>query len=263
MALLWADWDGSQLTSLTNAPFGGLQYQSTTPPDALKYLFFCIEKWGRAQEITHLKIKTPPTGYPETIPSTWHEVYQSNGFQPTYSHVNHHLVVTSDAFASTISAAERRRLRKCQRAGFDYSLLPNPNPTEVYAFLYECRHRKGYPLPIDFEGFSNLLTQLPDEALVFAVKNGAKLISLTVAIRVNSRILYNFCPADDLDYRTFSPTVMLNAALYDYAQKNTIELIDLGTSLDHFGTEKSSLIRFKENLGGQRSMKVTYEKSFL
>ncbi len=57
--------------------------------------------------------------------------------------------------------------------------------------------------------------------------------------------------------------VLLNSYLYEYAQSEGIVLIDLGVSLDHTGREKASLMRFKENLGAERSEKVTYEKVFI
>ena len=56
--------------------------------------------------------------------------------------------------------------------------------------------------------------------------------------------------------------VLLNGYLYEYAQSAGIELIDLGVSLDHQGTEKASMMRFKENLGAEKSEKVTYEKGY-
>jgi hypothetical protein len=55
---------------------------------------------------------------------------------------------------------------------------------------------------------------------------------------------------------------MLTETVYIFCQNENIPLLDLGISLDHHGNEKPELIRFKENIGGERSYKVTYEKVF-
>src|SRR5690606_38677596 len=121
----------------------------------------------------------------------------------------------------------------CLRAGFTAEIWQNPDPAQVYAFLAESRQRQGYPLSLDVDQFRLLLTNFPHQAQVFVVKAANEIISLTVGIRVSSKILYNFCPADNLDYRSYSPMVLLNAYLYEYAQRAGIELVDLGVSLDH------------------------------
>jgi hypothetical protein len=261
-ALLGVDASGPEAVSLPNAPFGGLQFTSGVPSDALLLLLSCLERWCREQACTRLILKAPAACYGTEAFDQTHRLYLAAGFAVAQAHANHHIAVTERSFGEIVTPAERRRLRKCQRAGFRAGLWHNPEPTEVYHFLRESRGRLGYSLPMGLAEFRQLLCELPDEAPVFVVRDGHKPICLTVAIRVNSHSLYNFCPADDLAYRTYSPTVLLNATLYAYARQQGISLLDLGTSLDSQGEEKASLARFKENLGGQRSVKITYEKIF-
>ena len=48
--------------------------------------------------------------------------------------------------------------------------------------------------------------------------------------------------------------------IYEYCQEEKVKILDLGISLDHLGKEKPSLIRFKKNIGGIPSEKITYIK---
>ncbi len=260
VALFHADSDGETAISLPNAPFGGLEFAPGIPAEVLTQMLSFIEATCREQNLTRLNIKLPPVSYDEKKSFFLKELYENQGFTVGSSFMNHHIPVDETLFINKIHPSERKRLRKCRRAGFVAEEWHNPNPEQVFSFLAESRQRQGYSLSLDFDQLQKVLTKLPDEVKVFVVKAGTEIVSLTVAIRVNRRILYNFCPADNLDYRAFSPTVLLNCALYDYAQNDGIELIDLGVSLDHFGNEKASLIRFKENLGGKPSLKLTYSK---
>lgn len=260
VALFHADHEDQAAVSLPNAPFGGLEFAGDVPGEALGHLLSVVEKFCRERELIILTIKLPPSGYDEKRYLFLQEVYEGRGCKVVGSFVNHHIAVDETSFFQKIHPSERKRLRKCQRAGLVAEEWEHPDPEQVFSFLVDSRKRQGYALSLDLEQLQKLLTELPDEVKVFVVKVGPAIASLTVAIRVSRRILYNFCPADNLDYRVFSPTVLLNCALYEYAQSEGVELIDLGVSLDRFGNEKTSLIRFKENLGGQPSLKLTYGK---
>ncbi|GAB3167993.1 hypothetical protein GCM10027291_15860 [Telluribacter humicola] len=130
----------------------------------------------------------------------------------------------------------------------------------VYTFINKSRQEQGYPLTLPREKLLDLLNLFPAEVLVFGVYDGEIIAALTVAIQVSRDIIYNFLPADNLQYRTYSPTVMLNEALYHYCQQEGVKIVDLGISLDHHGQPKPSLARFKERLGGISSPKITYSK---
>ena len=261
-AILHLDRAGSEAHSPTLAPFGGIQAASNLTAGTLTRLLEAADDWCRTHKVGRLIIRTSPEAYDEIQSILLKSVYVRYGFLPVDTHVNHHIRVTPTPFVDRIHSSERRRLRKCLGAGFTAEIWQNPDPAQVYAFLAESRQRQGYPLSLDVDQFRLLLTNFPHQARVFVVKADYKIISLTVGIRVNSKILYNFCPADNLDYRSYSPMVLLTRFLYEHARSTGIELLDLGVSLDHLGQEKASLMRFKENLGAERSEKVTYGKVY-
>lgn len=245
--------------SLPQAPFGGVQLQTDTPGEAIQYLLQCVENWCRARGLREICIKAAPSFYDQKQIDTARDAYLACGFSES-GRINYHIPVSTSLFQECVSPAEKRRLKKAINAGLLGSVWTNPNPDEVYDFLLESRTAQGYRLTISLPQLRHLLTHLPDAATVFTVRDGSTIACLTVAIRASKEVLYNFCPADTMDYRPFSPTVLLNATLYTYARKEGIRFIDLGTSLDHFGNKKPSLIRFKEGLGGVPSPKITYRK---
>lgn len=254
---------GNTLVSLPRAPFGGFATAEGTPPDLLFFLLDCLKKWAAARHYTRLVIKLPAAAYDPVQVARQRHVLEAAGFAVEGSSLNLHIPVGRHAFSQIIHLSEQKRLRKCQRTGFVAEEWPHPPPDEVYDFVEESRRQQGYALTIDRPQLRQLLQELPNAARVFVVRDGAAIASLTIALRVNAHILYNFCPADNLAYRAYSPTVLLDAALYTFAQREGIRCIDLGVSLDHFGQEKASLVRFKQNLGGVGSEKVTYAKEIL
>ena len=96
----------------------------------------------------------------------------------------------------------------------------------------------------------------PKAFQIFTVRDKHKIVALTVTVRVNDRILYNFYPADAAEYHNYSPTVMLTEGLYNYCWEVGIGLLDLGSAPNY------GLIRFKKNLGAQASLKLSFEKVF-
>ena len=106
------------------------------------------------------------------------------------------------------------------------------------------------------------MREVIDLSLIFCVKDRENIACLTLTVRVNEGILYNFCPADNLDYRTYSPSVMLTEGLYEFSQRSGIGVLDLGISVDADGNLKPTLVRFKENLGGVVSEKWTFKRDY-
>jgi lipid II:glycine glycyltransferase (peptidoglycan interpeptide bridge formation enzyme) len=176
--------------------------------------------------------------------------------------VNHHIAISKELFVETIRKQEKQRLNKCIKAGFISQIEPCKNVAHIYNFLQSCRAQKGYDLSLNEEQLKKLLTTFPDKVIVFTIRHNNRLIALSVTIRVNTRILYNFLTNSLPQYNLYSPSVFLTECIYSYCQTEQIQILDLGTSLDHHGHEKAGLLRFKDNTGGKRSWKVTYSKDF-
>ncbi|GGC01488.1 GNAT family N-acetyltransferase [Dyadobacter sediminis] len=165
-------------------------------------------------------------------------------------------------FAERIAAAEKRRLRKSVAAGF----VAGPDFTvsceTAYEFIQESRLQKGYAISISLLQMQLLLHVFPDHFQIFTVKDTGRIIALSLAVRVNERVLYNFLSADLGSYRHFSPAVMLLESIYRFCQEKQISMLDLGISIDGTGIHKPSLSRFKQNVGGEACVKITYSQKF-
>ena len=242
------------------APFGSVEFTETLPDSVLDLVISQLIEAARSAGATTLRLVSFPACYAPVQTERLRVKLPEHGFDLVPSHSTFFLPVAADSFVRNLVSAERQRLRKCQRAGLQVVQWPSPNVDEVVHFIDRTRCQKGYPLTIAPERLAALLHGFPNQFRVFAVTDGAMLAALTVAVRVRDDILYNFLPASNPDYQTFSPMVMLTGGLYDYCRGQGIKLLDLGTSLDGNGQPKESLMRFKRNLGAQESPKLIFEK---
>jgi hypothetical protein len=219
-----------------------------------------IEFFVKELGISSLSIKHYPTCYNPSRTTFVRRGLTRRGFDTPNSTENQFIPVTKHRFEEGLHASERRRLRKCLRAGFRFEEWLNPPAEEVYAFIEHNRRLLGYSLSFSFEQLQGWLSLFPHYFHVFCVKDGETLASLTLTVRVGESVLYNFCPADNLLYRTYSPAVLLTKGLYENCQQKGISLLDLGISVNETGAPKPSLKRFKENLGAKNCDKYVFHK---
>ena len=243
------------------APFGGIQCDLICTSAEISFLLHCVQEWIINHSGKKLVIKQAPWCYNESI-SAEPDFFKPNGYFLKAIHENHFIKITDRIYAALIHPAERRRLRKCKSAGFVGEMYESADSDIVYAFLESCRSEKGHNISLTINQLKTLLSNFPKEIKVFAVKRRYKIVALTVTILVNRSILYNFLSASLLAYNAYSPAVLLTETVYNFCRDQQISILDLGISLDKNGNEKASLIRFKENIGGVKSYKATYEKAF-
>lgn len=248
-------------TSPMAAPFGSIEFAENLPDFVLDEFLQTLLQTANDVGASTLRIVNYPHCYAPRQAVQLTKLLTERGFSITEMHENAYLPVTHESFEQTIVAAERRRLRKCQRADFQFKQWTNPDIDLVTAFIIETRRLQDYQLSLSAERLASLLHLFPDEFGVFVVNDQSRIIALSVVVRVRGDILYNFLPVSHPDYRTFSPMVMLIDGLFTYCQQEGIRLLDLGVSLDGTNQPKPSLIRFKQNLGAQVSPKLTFEKS--
>jgi len=242
------------------APFGSIEFISSLPSHALADLLDALEEGVRRMGLPSIRLINYPGCYaPQQARRLASELHR-RGYRLVNQFVNHHLTISPTPFIEQLHASERRRLLKCRRANFDVTTWINPPIDSVVRFIRHSRQQQGYPLSIDPARLAHLMRHFPDQYPVLVVRDKTTVVALTVVVRVRQDILYNFLPADDLAYRTYSPTVMLTDGLYAYCQQEGITLLDLGISVDEHQQPKPGLMRFKRNLGAQESVKSVWEK---
>lgn len=244
------------------APFGSVEFIQTLPDPILSDLLDALIDEAQTTGVPVLRLVNYPHCYAPEQAHRLTEQLLKRGFQVTAADQNSFLTITNDAFENIIDASERRRLRKCQRVGFQFMHWQCPDVDATTSFLARTRQQQGYVLALPLDRLGQLIQTFPNQFPIFAVMDGSAIAALTVAVRVRDDILYSFLPASDPGYHAYSPMVLLIDGLFRYCQQQQIRLFDLGVSLDGNHQPKPSLIRFKRNLGAQESLKFTFEKSF-
>ncbi len=252
----------NQLLSPARAPFGGLEFDSNLNLEALHWFWQQIEQFLQKKSVKSIQIKSYPAAYAPDNSAHLSHLFLQNGFQISQTDLNYHLNISLLGFENYLHPNEIRQLRKCQKANFNFELWQMPDLAYVYQFIAAARTRKGYPMSLDFAAFQDLFSRFPADFQVFTVKNQTEIIALTVTVRVNENILYNFYPADEAKYLIFSPLVLLHQGLYDYALANRYQMLDLGIATEN--TQPNfGLIQFKRKLGSKVSLKLTFKKDLL
>ncbi|WP_324670838.1 hypothetical protein [Hymenobacter sp. GOD-10R] len=240
------------------APFGSVQLAEGLTAAVVLAFLQQVQQELKARGIRQVLVRSYPFAYDQAASTLLTQAFTQLGARVTLAELNNHLELTELGFEARLHPSERRRLQKCRREGFQVEqetplLLPL-----VYEFLQQCRAEKGQSLSLDVARLQELFRLFPQNHFLFSVRDrkGAW-AALTVAIRVNSQVLYNFYPASPLAYNVFSPVVLLNEGLYAFARDNGMRLLDLGTSTLPEGPNHS-LLQFKRHLGGVLSLKLTF-----
>lgn len=242
------------------APFGSVEFAETLPDSVLDELIRVLIDEARATGVPTLRLVNYPHCYAPTQADRLTGALIARNFRLIRNDSTAFLAINGDGFAANLPASARRRLRKCQRAGFRFQYNPEPDIGAVVGWLRQTRQRQGYALTLSPDRLIELLNRFPDQFPVFSVMDGDVTAALTVAVRVRADILYAFLPASHPDYHRFSPMVLLTDGLFTYCRQGGIRLLDLGVSLDADRQPKPSLMRFKRNLGAQVSPKLVFEK---
>lgn len=243
------------------APFGWIEFNPALDVRHLDTLLDSIEAFARSQGLHRLRMTAYPFAYAPEAAQTLSQRLLFRDFTIDNSELSYHLPVNADPFDTVLHETERRRLNKSRKAGFEFRVEETPELETVYHFVKSCRERRGFPISLPLIDFQDLFNRFPASYQVFTLRQRSKVAALTVTVRINDRILYNFYPADAEGYQRYSPTVQLTEGLYTYCQQKGYGLLDLGISTDR-GAPNYGLIRFKKNLGAQASLKLSFEKIF-
>lgn len=244
------------------ASFGSFEVAERVSHDNFAEWLTFIELFAKSRGMSAIEIKHYPHCYNPSRSAFIRRGLLRHGFFISKTTDNQFIDINEKSFEEGLHASERRRLRKCLHAGFYFEEWQNPSPNPIYNFIQHNRQLLGYTLSFSLGQLEKWLTAFPEKYRVFCIKDGNTIASLTLAVRVGTQVLYNFCPADNLTYRTYSPAVLLNKGLYEYAQSEGISILDLGVSINSQGNPKPSLSRFKHNLGAKDSEKVVFEKEW-
>ncbi len=249
----------SEAVSPYRATFGGIETVASLNAEMLDIFLAKVHRFLQSQGITRLRLTNAPFAYDNEVYQQVTSLLLYHGYRIDRSELNYHIPIGTVSLEPQLHASEKRRLQKCRKAGFAFAEAHTPNLTEVYAFIAKARSRKGFPMSLALKDFQQLFVNLPGVYRVFTIRDGETITALTVTVRINSQILYNFYPADNEHYLNYSPMVMLTVELYNLARREGYCMLDLGIATEN-GKPNYGLMRFKRNLGAQASLRLTFEK---
>ncbi len=266
LARYYAFVKGSEAFSPGGAPFGSLDLAPELRMEYLETFWDFVEDDLQRQGVQSLRIKSYPFSYAPYAAPVLHYFLLKRGYACTQLDLNYHLEIGSGMLQERMHPSLRRKLQKPEGEDFRFSVWQQVQAESIYAFLAAGRSRKGYPVSLGLDTFARLLAQFPEEFLVFLLHQGAlhdadNWAALTVAVKVNENILYNFYPVDAARHLAWSPLVHLHAELYAWCQSQGYQQLDLGIATDG-GAPNYGLMRFKKHLGARETLKPVYFREF-
>lgn len=183
------------------------------------------------------------------------------GFEISNSQLHSVIKINNTRYVDCIQLPDlKRRLRKSYREGLIFKEGTEANDyREVHSFIAEERKRKGYVFSMTEEDLIENFNHFPEPFRVFSVRDGDTVIAAAICIAIDESTLYDFAHAHNPDYDKYSPVVRLIEGIYDFAHRRHFKYLDLGSS--EIGAKTNGpLLYFKENLGGEGSLKHTFEK---
>ncbi len=238
-----------------NATFGSFDFEELLAVDEIKYFVGHVTCLLKQEGIQKIILKHWPAAY--ELNSKTSLVFEEMGFKVLSSEVNQHILVQDVDFNQIVKHNEQKKLRQALDRDYKFRLLNTKKLTDVYLLVKETRDRKGYPVSMSFDELARTVKALPGKFLLFGVFDNENLIAASVSINISRAILYNFYHADDINYRSTSPIVLLLQGIYQYCQQKHIDILDLGVSSVE-GKINDGLYNFKKNLGSVSSEKNTY-----
>ncbi len=242
--------------------FGGIEYLHTVSEEVIIFFLNRVDFFLHQNGIASLRLVTMPHSYMPIYMYSLPAILLRHGYTVSIEDINYHIPISTPTLLPRMHSSEKRRIHKCQQAGMIFEEPQTPDLAVVYAFIRQARIRKGFPITLTYEDFVQLFERLPEVYRIFIVRDQDSLAALTVTVKISETVLYNFYPADNEHYLSYSPSVFLLANLYEKAYQEGYTLLDLGIATDK-GQVNHGLMRFKKNMGGEPSTRLTFQKHII
>lgn len=243
------------------APFGSIEFDPDLKYEELIFFINGIDEFCKNNDLKTLSIISYPECYSPSNSQMLTRALLENGFIVTISDLNFHVEIVDQDFEDMVHESEKRRLKKCLKENFELKIETSPDIDEMFALIKDNRESKGFPISMKSEELKSLFENYPGKYFAFTLRDENKLIALSIGVKVNSKILYYFLPADHPMYKNYSPIVVVIKGMYDFCRENKYEMLDFGIATAA-GVPNEGLIRFKENLGAKGSLKLSFLKKY-
>lgn len=177
------------------------------------------------------------------------------GFMLEYADLNYDLRPQDINFAGGLSDGARKKLAKCERAGFHSRPLERKEWARAHTLIAENRRRAERTLSVAYKSLCELETARPGTHRLFGTFDAERMIAAAICVMVEPDITYIYAWGD-AEKNEYAPTVQLCECIYEEAAFSGCRLLDAGISTER-GVPNPGLIRFKESLGFMPSVKAT------
>jgi len=256
------DFMDDKAISLLYCPYASLSiFKKVDSKILTSFIESVIEKLY-IQSVKEIIIKLPPHFIEDNQENGLDKIFENCGFKIQSSEINHHITLDQNDYWDSIHQMQRRKIKKCIESGFQVQQEPIDSIAEIHYFIEKCRTQTGIGINISRKNLINAFEQLPDQYESFTVRNSAnQIMAATVSVKVTEDVVYNYLPAFDRTFKTYSPLTLLTHHLVDRFKNEGYKYLDLGISSIN-GTPQKSLITFKERMGAIESNRLTYHLEF-
>ncbi|OBF81050.1 hypothetical protein A5791_06765 [Mycobacterium sp. 852002-51163_SCH5372311] len=239
--------------------FGALSHLSGVVHDDLQAFVAEVSGYLQAHGGKVLQVLLPPLQHDPADVSVQYFVFRANGFAESLVDLNYGQTVDDQPFAAKINYANRKRLNKCRREGFEVSAADAERLPDVYGTIAENRAARGYPMTMGEEPLRQMQELFPDNVELYACEHQGQMAAAAICLRLSADVLYVFCWGDRPGYSQYSPVVFIAEHLYQSCQTRGIGLLDVGTATVDL-QPNPGLMHFKRALGFSESLKFRLEK---
>ncbi|MBK6263823.1 GNAT family N-acetyltransferase [Marivirga sp. S37H4] len=216
------------------------------------------------QIISHLKSKYHqkisfilPPAFNQISKAIIHTITENNGFIEKVEISNYLAIKANRTFKENIQQKrKKRKLKSLLNSNYNIKEA-EPNEWEsLYQQLLDWRQLKGHRNLISKEWMLKAKTAFPDAYQCLQLRDGQNLIGLVFFMRTKSNSYYIYSLITNPDFDKDNPGLLLWNALYELAQKENVQYIDMGTSMINNKINRG-LLHHKLALGSVMTKKHT------
>ena len=206
----------------------------------------------RLEGATGMSVVCPPHGHePERISNLW-EALEKLGFEAHEIETNHIISVDNPNLSAKMAHNNRKRLKKCERNGFQFSVASGDSRRRVYDVILANRKSRGFNMSMTWAEVETMISEFPQNIEFYKVSSDGNIAAGAMCLMLNPTTLYVLFWGHLPEFDSYSPVVMLATGIYNRCREEGMKLMDLGTS------HSKGLIGFKEKLGAKAFEKRTY-----
>jgi hypothetical protein len=241
--------------------FGGISIKENINTERINLIVNLFSTYLEKNGFLPFELISKPFKHNYSEQSILMNAFVKNGFQVSTTEINHSLNISDNQFIHGLKRNNFKRLNKCIKENFLFKIVEDDNEIfEVYKIIEMNRLSKGYNISMSFKQIAISKKEFVNRYLFFGVKNGENnFIASSICLKLNDNILYVFYWGDLQEYSEYSPIVFLAQGIYNYCLNNNYKVLDVGVSTLN-GDPNFGLIKFKEGLGCESSIKISYKK---